>query len=59
MAEVDMDGFLSLFGKQLQPVDLEQLKYILEDSFTGKSKTYLEQVEHLRWSCFAIIVNGF
>ena len=54
-----MDGFLSLFGKQLQPVDLEQLKYILEDSFTGKSKTYLEQVEHLRWSCFAIIVNGF
>ena len=44
MAGIDMGGFFSLIGKQLQPRDVEQLKYILEDSFTGKSEAYLEPI---------------
>ena len=36
MANVDMRKFLSIMGEQLQLLDVEKLKYILEDSFTGK-----------------------
>ena len=36
MANVDMRKFLSTMGEQLQLLDVEKLKYILEDSFTGK-----------------------
>ena len=36
MAVIDMTGLLRLIGEQLQPLDVEQLKYILQDNFTGK-----------------------
>ena len=36
MAGTDMKSLLRLIGEQLQPLDVEQFKYILEDSFTGK-----------------------
>lgn len=36
MAGTDMTSLLRLIGEQLQPLDVEQFKYILEDSFTGK-----------------------
>lgn len=36
MAGIDMKDFLNLIGEQLLPVDVEILKYILRDSFTGK-----------------------
>ena len=36
MANVDMRKFLSIMGEQLQLLEVEKLKYILEDSFTGK-----------------------
>ena len=42
MAGIDMEDLLRLIGNQLQPVDVEQIKYILQDSFTGKSEVYLE-----------------
>lgn len=44
MAGIDMGGFFSLIGKQLQPRDVEQLKYILEDSLTGMFEAYLEPI---------------
>ena len=44
MAGIDMEDLFSLIGKQLQPGDVEQLKYILEDSFPGKSEAYLEPI---------------
>ena len=31
-----MTDFLSLMGNELQPSDVEKLKYILKDSFSGK-----------------------
>lgn len=31
-----MKDLLNLIGEQLQPIDVEKLKYILWDSFTGK-----------------------
>ena len=36
MAGIDMRDLLRLMGKQLHPLDVENLKYIFEDSFTGK-----------------------
>ena len=36
MTNIDMRKFLSLMGEQLQVLDVENLKYILKDSFTGK-----------------------
>ena len=36
MTNIDMRKFLSLMGEQLQLLDVENLKYILKDSFTGK-----------------------
>ena len=36
MAGIDMTGLLRLIGEQLQHLDVEQLKYILQDNFTGK-----------------------
>ena len=44
MIGIDIEDLFSLNGKQLQPRDVEQLKYILEDSFTGKSEAYLEPI---------------
>lgn len=31
-----MKDLLNLIGEQLQPIDVEKLKYIFWDSFTGK-----------------------
>ena len=36
MAGIDMTGLLRLIGEQLQHLDVEQLKHILQDNFTGK-----------------------
>ena len=36
MAGIDMTGLLRLIGEQLQHLDVEQLKCILQDNFTGK-----------------------
>ena len=44
MIGIDIEDLFSLIGKQLQPRDVEQLKYILEDSFPGKSEAYLEPI---------------
>ena len=30
-----MRDFLRLIGEQFQPLDVDELKYILQDSFTG------------------------
>lgn len=32
---ITMRDFLRLIGEQLQPLDVDELKYILQDSFTG------------------------
>ena len=58
MAGIDMGGFFSLIGKQLQPRDVEQLKYILEDSFTGKSEAYLEPIRSSEMSSMEIFCEN-
>ena len=44
MIGIDIEDLFSLIGKQLQPRDVEQLKYILEDSLTGMFEAYLEPI---------------
>ena len=44
MAGIDMEDLFSLICKELQPGDVEQLKYILEDSFTGTFEACLEPI---------------
>ena len=41
MAGIDMGGFLELLGDQLQSSEVEDLKYILGNSFTGKVYSFL------------------
>ena len=41
MAGIDMGGFLELLGDQLQSSEVEDLKYILGNSFTGKAHSFL------------------
>ena len=36
MYNIDMRDFLRLLEEKLLPLDVEELKYILQDSFTGK-----------------------
>ena len=36
MAVIDMKGFLTILEEKLQPLDVENLRYILADSVTGK-----------------------
>ena len=36
MAVIDMRDFLCLLGEQIHPIDVQNLKYVLQDSFTGK-----------------------
>ena len=36
MAIIDMRDFLCLLGEHINPIDVQNLKYVLQDSFTGK-----------------------
>ena len=36
MAHIDMRNFLRLLEEKLLPLHVQELKYILQDSFTGK-----------------------
>ena len=36
MNDIDMQDFLRLLEEKLLPLDVEEIKYILQDSFTGK-----------------------
>ena len=36
MAVIDMKGFLTILEEKLQALDVENLRYILADSLTGK-----------------------
>ena len=36
MARIDMGSFLESMVDQLQPEDLDELKYVLKENFTGK-----------------------
>ena len=58
MAGIDMGGFFSLIGKQLQPRDVEQLKYILEDSLTGMFEAYLEPIWSSKMSSMEIFCEN-
>ena len=36
MAIIDMRDFLCLLGEHINPIDVQNLKYVLQNSFTGK-----------------------
>ena len=54
MTNIDMRKFLSLMGEQLQLLDVENLKYILKDSFTGKFLLSLEKTLYFMMRQFTV-----
>ena len=40
MVGIDTRNLLNLIGEQLQPLDVDKLKYILAESFTSKFHYY-------------------
>ena len=41
MAGTDMGGFLELLGNELQPLEVEELKYIWGNSFKGTFSSFI------------------
>ena len=49
MASTDMRDLLRLMGEQLQPLDVEELKHILQDSLSGEFTRCSENMQQIYW----------
>ena len=58
MAGMDMKVLLESIAGQLQPSDIEELKYILKDSFTGMFHSNPSALERKFIACLRIFNYG-